>query len=57
MMMSGRSADRQLASLFAVARGYNLKIAEQLEPCLEHVHVVVVIFDVQDFHGVLPRSC
>jgi hypothetical protein len=56
MMMSGRSPTAS-SDPFSPLRGYNLEIAEQLEPCLEHVHVVVVVFDVQDFHGVLPRSC
>jgi hypothetical protein len=37
----------QFAALFAVVRRENLKIADPLEPCLEHVEVVVVVFDVE----------
>src|SRR5262245_57752454 len=39
---------RGLAALLAVLRRQNLEIAEQLEPHLEHVEVVVVVFDVED---------
>src|SRR5262249_35802651 len=37
---------RHLAALLAVLRRQHLEIAEQLEPHLEHVDVVVVVFDV-----------
>jgi hypothetical protein len=37
---------RQLAALLAVVSRENLEIAEQLKPRLEHVEVVVVVFDV-----------
>src|SRR5262245_61125663 len=42
-------ADGHLASLLAVLRRENLEIALQLEPHLEHVDVVVVVFDVKHF--------
>jgi hypothetical protein len=40
---------RHLTALLAILRGQYLEIAEQLEPHLEHVDVVVVIFDVKHF--------
>src|SRR2546423_711673 len=40
---------RHLAALLAVLRRQNLEIAEQLEPHLEHIDVVVVVFDVKHF--------
>jgi len=50
-MMSGRSA-AAASQPFAVFRRQNLEIAEQLEPHLEHVEVVVVVFDVEELdHG------
>src|SRR6266550_4370203 len=45
----GALADRHLAPLLAVLRRQNLEIAEQLEPHLEHIDVVVVVFDVKHF--------
>jgi hypothetical protein len=36
----------QLAALFAVVRCENLEIVDPLKPHLEHVEVVVVVFDV-----------
>src|SRR5262249_21583709 len=40
---------RHLAALLAVLRRQHLEIAEQLEPHLEHEHVVVVVFHVKNF--------
>src|SRR6516164_11282332 len=40
---------RQVATLLAVLSRENLEIAEQLKPRLEHVQVVVVVFDVEHF--------
>src|SRR5262249_31383996 len=40
---------RHLAALLAVLCRQHLEIAEQLEPHLEHVDVVVVVFDVKHF--------
>src|SRR5438093_3191101 len=40
---------RHLAPFLAVLRRQNLEIAEQLEPHLEHIDVVVVVFDVKHF--------
>src|SRR6266480_1416980 len=45
----GALADRHLAPLLAILRRQNLEIAEQLEPHLEHIDVVVVVFDVKHF--------
>src|SRR5260370_39159967 len=42
-------AQRQRTALLAVRRRHNLEIAQQLEPHLEHVDVVVVILDVEHF--------
>ena len=39
----------QLAATLAVASRENLKTAKQLKACLEHVDVVVVVFDVEHF--------
>jgi hypothetical protein len=36
----------QLAALLAVLRHENLEVAKQLKPRLEHVQVVVVVFDI-----------
>ena len=52
----------QLAALLAVVRCEHLEIAKQLKPRLEHVAVVVVVFDVEHFgHDAdpihLPRGC
>src|ERR1700730_867155 len=40
---------RQLAPLLAVLRRQHLEIAEQLKPHLEHIDVVLVVFDVKHF--------
>jgi hypothetical protein len=40
---------RHLAPFLAVLRRQNLEIAQQLEPHLEHIDVVVVVFDVKHF--------
>src|SRR5437868_7051439 len=40
---------RHLAPFLAVLRRKHLEIAEQLEPHLEHIDVVVVVFDVKHF--------
>src|SRR5262249_59839675 len=40
---------RHLAALLAVLRRQHLAITDQLEPHLEHVDVVVVVFDVKHF--------
>src|SRR6266700_1723866 len=40
---------RHLAPFLAVLRRQNLEIAEQLESHLEHIDVVVVVFDVKHF--------
>src|SRR6266513_157402 len=45
----GALADRHGAALLATLRRQHLEIAEQLEPHLEHIDVVVVIFDVKHF--------
>src|SRR3989440_2547299 len=46
---------RHLAPLLAILRRQNLEIAEQLEPHLEHIDVVVVVFDVKHFgHDAAP---
>jgi hypothetical protein len=37
---------RQVAALLAVVSRENLEIGDQLKPRLEHVEVVVVVFDV-----------
>src|SRR5262245_23949503 len=37
-----------LAALFAILRRQHLEVAEQLEPHLEHVDVVVVVFDIEN---------
>src|SRR6516164_2878029 len=42
-------ADRHCATLLAILRRQHLEIAEQLEPHLEHIDVVVVVFDVKHF--------
>src|SRR5215475_8001463 len=47
-IMSGRGSGH-LAALLAVLRRQHLEIAEQLEPHLEHEHIVVVVFDVKQF--------
>jgi len=39
----------QLAALLAVLRRQNLEIADPLKAHLEHVAVVVVVFDVEHF--------
>jgi hypothetical protein len=36
----------QLAAFLAVLRRENLEVAKQLKPRLEHVEVVVVVFDI-----------
>src|SRR5262245_41507804 len=38
-----------LAALFAVLRRQHFVVAEQLEPHLEHVDVVIVVFDIENF--------
>src|SRR5262245_59193074 len=38
---------RHLAALLAVLRRQHFEVAEQLEPHLEHVDVVIIVFDVQ----------
>ncbi len=40
---------RHLAPFLAVLRRQNLEIAQQLEPHLEHIDVVVVVFDIKHF--------
>src|SRR5215469_16125454 len=45
----GALAQRHRAALFAVRRRYNLEIAQELEPHLEHVDVVLVVLDVEYF--------
>src|SRR5260370_37835190 len=40
---------RHGAALLAILRRQHLEIAEQLEPHLEHIDVVVVVFDVKHF--------
>src|SRR6266700_7431297 len=45
----GALADRHGAALLAILRRQHLEIAEQLEPHLEHIDVVVVVFDVKHF--------
>src|SRR5215831_6896455 len=45
----GALAQRHRAALLAVRRRYNLEIAQELEPHLEHVDVVLVVLDVQYF--------
>src|SRR6266487_786210 len=42
-------AQRHRAALLAVLRRHNLEIAQQLEPHLEHIDVVVVVLDVEHF--------
>src|SRR5262245_49797316 len=37
-----------LAALFAVLRRQHLEVAEQLEPHLEHVDVVIIVFDIEN---------
>jgi hypothetical protein len=49
--------DGQAAALLAVLRCENLEAAEQLEARLEHVQVVVVVFDVEHFGHVADSSC
>src|SRR5262249_12553715 len=41
--------DRHCAALLAIFRRQHLEVAQQLEPHLEHVNVVVVVFDVKHF--------
>src|SRR4029453_8236880 len=38
-----------LATLFAVLRRQHFEVAEQFEPHLEHVDVVIVVFDIENF--------
>src|SRR5262249_23830270 len=45
----GCSVAANLAALIAVLRCENLEAAAQLKPSLEHVEVVVVVFDVEHF--------
>src|SRR6516165_9018861 len=45
----GALAQRHRAALFAVRRRYNLELAQELEPHLEHVDVVLVVLDVEYF--------
>src|SRR5215216_1314912 len=45
----GALAEGHRATLLAVLRRQHLEIAEQLEPHLEHIDVVVVVFDVKHF--------
>src|SRR6266700_2353804 len=42
-------AQRHRAALLAVLRRHNLEIAQQLEPHLEHIDVVVIVLDVEHF--------
>src|SRR5262249_8651487 len=42
-------ANRHRAALLPVLRSQHLEIAKQLEPHLEHKHIVVVVFDVKYF--------
>src|SRR5262249_43732964 len=42
-------APRHRTALLAVWRRHNLEVAQQLEPHLEHIDVVVVILDVEHF--------
>jgi hypothetical protein len=45
----------QLAALLAVLRRENLEIADPLKAHLEHVEIVVVVFDVEHFsHVAVP---
>src|SRR5262245_3183633 len=39
---------RHLAALFAVLRSQHFEVPEQLEPHLEHVDVVVIVFDIKN---------
>jgi hypothetical protein len=39
----------QLTTLVAVLRRENFEVAEEVKPSLEHVEVVVVVFDVEHF--------
>src|SRR5262249_18311872 len=41
-------ARRHLAALLAVLGGENLELVEQFEAHLEHIDIVVVVFDVKD---------
>src|SRR5262249_45155273 len=45
----GALAQRHRAALLAIRRGHNLEIAQELEPHLEHVDVVLVVLDVEYF--------
>jgi hypothetical protein len=40
----------QFATLLAVLGSKNLEIAKQLKPSLEHVKIVIVVFDIQYFN-------
>src|SRR5262249_35298846 len=48
-MISGLLDRRHLAALLAVLRSQQLEIAEQLKPHLEHIDVVLVVFDLKHF--------
>src|SRR5215469_3513731 len=45
----GALAQRHRTALLAIRRRHNVEIAQQLEPHLEHVDVVVVVLDVEYF--------
>src|SRR5262249_42801940 len=45
----GALTDRHCAAFLAILGRQHLEIAEQLEPHLEHINVVVVVFDVKHF--------
>src|SRR6516162_6384209 len=45
----GALAQRHRTALLAIWRRHNVEIAQQLEPHLEHVDVVVVVLDVEHF--------